>query len=777
MKAKVSRGGGFRGALNYVFDVGKDATHTKNAERVGGNMAGNDPRELSREFAAVRRLRPDIGKPVWHCSLSLPPGERLSAEKWEAVATDFMQRMGFDPDTTPWVAVRHQDTDKDHIHIVASRVGLDGKVWLGQWEARRAIEATQELERTHGLTLTPGLGDARAERRKLTDKEINMAVRTGDEPPRQRLQRIIDEAMADRPTATQFAERLTAAGVTVRANVATTGRMNGFSFELDGVSFKASQLGDAYKWSRMSERIDYDPTRDADVLRQRYGGKQDDQQVTDRSADGSDAAAARDRADASRVATTDRGVTAAAAGANGVGRAGGEDRAVSASDGSAHGRNEANAGADRPQEPGADAAGRGGGGGGDERGKGNRDSGTESRSSEQRHDVAAAAGGDLRGDDVSGAYDRITDLAAAAAYAASDRAGQRGAGKDDPRLDAGNIAPDHAAKVAAWRKQAAALGAQHYRITLIPRREGMAPRNIGRNKDGHERFWTAAEVEEMIPRLRRENARGCDVYVTPIDDRYHYMVIDDMTDESLARMRTAGIKPCLVQQSSQNNYQAIVKVERRNRRDEQSLANAIVTGLNKEYGDPKFSGVIHPFRMSGFSNKKANRQNAFTRIIESWNGICSHVSNMLEALRRQVDEKILAEKAEKAKAEKAKAEKAPKKPETAFPSRGTEEGLNRGAGGAAAAYREIYSGTVDRVIRAGLPLDPSRVDWHVVKTMLSQGWAEEEVRQAILIASPDIWSRHRDPADYAERTIRNAVRVLDAGEEKEQRNRGQDMGM
>ncbi|WP_373870453.1 hypothetical protein, partial [Aeromonas caviae] len=25
---------------------------------------------------------------------------------------------------------------------MASRVGLDGKVWLGQWEARRAIEAT-----------------------------------------------------------------------------------------------------------------------------------------------------------------------------------------------------------------------------------------------------------------------------------------------------------------------------------------------------------------------------------------------------------------------------------------------------------------------------------------------------------------------------------------------------------------------------------------------------------------------------------------------------------
>ncbi|MBJ3665045.1 relaxase/mobilization nuclease domain-containing protein, partial [Salmonella enterica subsp. enterica serovar Braenderup] len=222
------------------------ATHTKNAERVGGNMAGNDPRELSREFSAVRQLRPDIGKPVWHCSLSLPPGERLSAEKWEAVTTDFMQRMGFDQTNTPWVAVRHQDTDKDHIHIVASRVGLDGKVWLGQWEARSAIEATQELEHTHGLTLTPGLGDARAERRKLTDKEINMAVRTGDEPPRQRLQRLLDEAVKDKPTAPELADRLHAAGVGVRANLASTGRMNGFSFEVAGVPFKGSDLGKGY---------------------------------------------------------------------------------------------------------------------------------------------------------------------------------------------------------------------------------------------------------------------------------------------------------------------------------------------------------------------------------------------------------------------------------------------------------------------------------------------------------------------------------------------------
>jgi hypothetical protein len=268
MKAKVSRGGGFRGALNYIFDVGREASHMKNAERIGGNMSGQVPRELSREFSAIRQLRPDIRKPAWHCSLSLPPGERLTTEKWAVVASDFLQRMGFDQSSTPWVAVRHQDTDKDHIHILVSRIGLDGRIWLGQWEARRAIETTQELEHIHGLTLTPGLGDVRAERRKLTDKEINMAVRTGEEPPRQRLQRLLDEAVRGEPTAPELAERLQAAGVGVRANLASsTGRMNGFSFEIDGISFKGSDLGKTYTWTGLQKMgVRYDEVRDRSGL-------------------------------------------------------------------------------------------------------------------------------------------------------------------------------------------------------------------------------------------------------------------------------------------------------------------------------------------------------------------------------------------------------------------------------------------------------------------------------------------------------------------------------
>lgn len=253
MVPKISRGQGFRGALNYILDEGHKATGEKKPEVLAGNVDGRDARTLAAEFAAVRQLRPDIARPVWHCSLSLPEGERLTPEQWRVVVGDYLQEMGFS-DKTPFVAVRHRDTAHDHVHIVASRVDLDGQVWGGQWEARRAIAACKTLERRHGLTMTPGLGEARAERKAPTSAETRRAERTGTQAPRIRLRGMIDAALCDRPDVETFAARLTAQGVEVRANVARTGRMSGFSFALDGVAFKGSDLGKAYSWQGLQAR-------------------------------------------------------------------------------------------------------------------------------------------------------------------------------------------------------------------------------------------------------------------------------------------------------------------------------------------------------------------------------------------------------------------------------------------------------------------------------------------------------------------------------------------
>lgn len=260
MKASVSRGSGFGGVIQYAV----------NKNKFGGWIAGTalapTTSEVVRQFGLTRQLRPDVDRPVWHASLALPAGERLDDRRWAEVSEAFLDRMGFPPNSV-WVAARHNDTDHDHVHIVASRVALDGKLWHGQWEAYRAIAATQELEREFGLVITPGLGDARSEKRGISKNEIEQALRTDTAPPRQRLQSIVDAAVEQGGSAADFAERLALAGVEVRANLASTGRLNGFSFVLDGIAFKGSQLGASYTWKGLQARgIVYEQARDSERL-------------------------------------------------------------------------------------------------------------------------------------------------------------------------------------------------------------------------------------------------------------------------------------------------------------------------------------------------------------------------------------------------------------------------------------------------------------------------------------------------------------------------------
>ncbi|QGS29450.1 relaxase/mobilization nuclease domain-containing protein [Cupriavidus metallidurans] len=193
MKAKVSRGNGFRGVLEYVFGPGEHDQPGR-AEIVGGNLSSTTPRELAAEFAASRRQRLEVKNPVWHCSLALPKGERLDSNAWHKVCERHLQNMGFAVDNHMWVAVRHSDTDYDHVHLIVSRIGLDGTLWHGRNDVRVAIESTQTLEREFGLRLTPGL-NSEPEHPKKTKGEAAKRARTGQASLKERMQSILNRAM------------------------------------------------------------------------------------------------------------------------------------------------------------------------------------------------------------------------------------------------------------------------------------------------------------------------------------------------------------------------------------------------------------------------------------------------------------------------------------------------------------------------------------------------------------------------------------------------------
>ena len=267
---KIKRGNGFRGVLEYAF--GRDKEHKETPGiLVGGNMTGQYPQSLAAEFAATRNLRPDIKKPVWHNSLRLPTGERLSSAEWVVFADAYMRSMGFS-DVHLRCYVLHDDGEGQHIHIIASRVALDNTVFLGKNENLESTRMISALEKTFGLTITKGPeyvdGKIKVPDRKAPGKaKIEKALRTGVQPPLLVLQQVLDRALTKRRTMNGFLAFLDAEGVIAIPNLARTGRMNGFSFYLDGpTNLKGSVLGALYSWNNLVKEIDYEQDRDIEIL-------------------------------------------------------------------------------------------------------------------------------------------------------------------------------------------------------------------------------------------------------------------------------------------------------------------------------------------------------------------------------------------------------------------------------------------------------------------------------------------------------------------------------
>lgn len=254
---KIKRGTGFRGVLNYVLDGG---------QLIGGNMSGDRAVNLAREFGVTRRLRPDIEKPVWHNSLRLPKGERLPAAKWVEIADDYMEQMGFGLEHMRSY-VLHDDEDGQHIHIIASRVSIGSKVYLGRNENLKSTRIISELEQKYGLIQTPTV-EQKNDKSRLSRNELAMSERKGVVAPKELLQTILDDLLGQPIDAYDFIRELANRGVAARPNVAKTGRMNGFSFEVDGIAFKASQIGKKYGWPRLKEHVLYDVEQHAQGLQE-----------------------------------------------------------------------------------------------------------------------------------------------------------------------------------------------------------------------------------------------------------------------------------------------------------------------------------------------------------------------------------------------------------------------------------------------------------------------------------------------------------------------------
>ncbi|AYH01134.1 relaxase/mobilization nuclease domain-containing protein [Pectobacterium parmentieri] len=282
---KIRRGKNFAGVVLYALRSGSH--HKKDPIVIGGNMMGDAARDLIAEFNTTKTLRPDVIKPVWHNSLRLPKNEALTSSKWEIIADDYMKRMGFS-ETHLRCYVLHDDNNGQHIHIIASRIDIHaGKLYLGKNENLISTRIIQQLERDYSLTRTKGPESVAAlspaspyppslsrksstqkpigatpKPKKLSRNEAMMEKYKGEPSPKSLIQEALEALLPDKPSITEFVQQLAAHSIKALPNIASTGKMNGFSFEYQEIAFKASQLGKSYSWSALQHRLDYQPERD-----------------------------------------------------------------------------------------------------------------------------------------------------------------------------------------------------------------------------------------------------------------------------------------------------------------------------------------------------------------------------------------------------------------------------------------------------------------------------------------------------------------------------------
>ena len=725
---KISRGSGFKGVLSYAFEGEK--REKGHGRLLGSNMASTGISSLAAEFRAIAGRRPDIAKPVWHNSLRMPAGEDISDERWMAIGKSYLKRMGFDLKNTQFAFFKH---DEEHMHLIVNRVLIDGTVFLGKQENLISTRVISELEKAFKLTITRGPSYTpegkivMPEKRGLKKAEIEMALRTQAKPARQVLQELVAGALKGRPTTLQFLARLDAAGVTAVPNVASTGRMNGFSFEWDGVPFTGSQLGAAYKWAALQKEIVYDQTADSAELARRQSETRDrraNEPAAGRSADAAPepvgAAAATgglDRADRSAAAAGLSTGTGDHAAGRGLER---DDSAAGVAAGHGPAAPGDRVDTAQGQERAADDAGQrgedGGGREGSERGEG------------QPHAADDRVPSGQRG--------------AAAQTAEPGKPGRAQAVRILQEIGQVAVAHDEDLKVKAWRQQAAALGAPVYRLIL---RDGLRPLGkartaprIGLRKAGEPApGYSAGQIEALIPKLRSFNVKGFDVYLTPLDPAHHYLVVQGLTPQRLDGLRADGYMPALVQQSGEDDLRVVLIAPRESERDDApNLAQAVSLELNQRWGHQASEDAGQNLHMAGFTRHGPVKKSALTVILEALGALWMKTLARLKSLRLASDQE--AEKVALA-----------------------QQSALMAAQSAAKFMRDMVAQVYHRHAAQFIGAIPDQVDMEVAKKMLKERQSLGQVKAA-LRTSPGLAGRHLDAEQYVKEAVKNARQALDA---------------
>ena len=255
------------------------------------------------------------------------------------------------------------------------------------------------------------------------------------------------------------------------------------------------------------------------------------------------------------------------------------------------------------------------------------------------------------------------------------------------------------------------------------------------------RTWDRAKVLDSLAWLKRENAKGADIYVRPdggFQQSSGLVLVDDVDSAALARMKRDGFAPASVTETSPGNFQAWVRLHPDPLPP--AVATAAAAELARRYGgDPNSADWRHFGRLAGLTNNKPQHRDQAGRAPyvlahDSTGNPAPAGTGLVAEARQQVRQREAQAEAER---RRKRTETAPEPRKGAAPAQVYRYGL-----------KALYA-------RFGPSMDMSRADFMIGVDMARQGYNADQIGQAIEEASPALPTRKAGhEADYVARTVK-----------------------
>ena len=266
-------------ALEYVFREGKLgrilALH---------NLCGETPKEIHEEMRLINNYNSRCKNKFLRIEIGIAPQDepRMTFKALNRLALLFAKQMELDDHQ--WVAVTHKDTDNLHIHIIANRISLSGKVYDTTFVSNRAARVTEELSHKYGLTIANEVHSARPHRKA----QANPARERTKQQVRNICYALLDKHRGKGLSGhSMFLYELHRSGVTIDRMKNKQGKVYGLKFTYGDHSFKASEIGREFGFRTLPKQFETGnaqksiiqsfmiPTKDSSLIAQVAGAAVD----------------------------------------------------------------------------------------------------------------------------------------------------------------------------------------------------------------------------------------------------------------------------------------------------------------------------------------------------------------------------------------------------------------------------------------------------------------------------------------------------------------------